>query len=179
MALEEFETYQDVSIYSVGDQRREALLRAGRECAVVWSTKDGWPVGVMHLYLWREGSFWVTCTERRKRVAALRARPQSSIIVAAEREQTVTAKTLATVHGPDSGHRAWFYPAVAEMAVPSQMPELDLIPPEAYENFIRGIDTPDRVIIEFQPVKWISFDGRKVVAHVRGQWDPSRPWIEP
>jgi hypothetical protein len=92
------EDFEDASVYTIDEARREALLARGRECAVVWSTGDGWPVGVMHIYFWREGHFWVTCTQQRKRVSALRARPHSSIIVSFEAEQTITAKTLATVH---------------------------------------------------------------------------------
>ena len=67
----------------------------------------------MHIYVWHEGSFWVSCMPGRKRVPALRARPQSSIIVAFEQEQTVTAKTLATVHDHGSIHHDWFYRALA------------------------------------------------------------------
>ena len=50
---ERLEDFEDVSVYAIEEERREALLSRGRECAVVWSTQDGWPVGVMHIYLWR------------------------------------------------------------------------------------------------------------------------------
>jgi len=173
---ERLQDYEDVSLYTIDDARREALLARHQECAVVWSTQDGWPVGVMHLYLWREGSFWVTCTQQRKRVAALRKRPKSSVIVAFADEQTLTAKTLATVHEPGNAHARWFYPALAEIALPEQ--------PEAVRSagvagFVQRLESDQRVILEFAPEKWISFDGRKVKAHAAGVWEPGAPWIEP
>jgi len=56
------EDYDDISVYGIDASRREALLARYHECSVVWTTSDGWPVGVMHIYVWHEGRFWVTCT---------------------------------------------------------------------------------------------------------------------
>lgn len=170
------ETYEDVSIYGIDDVRRDALLARHHECAVVWSTSEGWPVGVMHIYVWREGRFWVTCTPERKRVPALRARPQSSVIVAFEGEQTVTAKTLARVHEDGSANHDWFYRALAEQVLPSQPEAIRRAGPEAW---IERLATLGRVVIELTPQKWISFDGRKVAAHAAGAWQPGEPWPEP
>ena len=171
------EDFEDVSLYTLEPERRDALLARGSECAVVWSTRDGWPIGVMHLYLWREGRFFVTCTERRKRVAALRARPKSSVIVAFEGERTITAKTLATVHGPaNNPHAAWFYPALAELALPGQ-PEA--VREAGVEGFVARLESDSRVIIEFEPTHWITFDGRRVKAHAEGRWQPGEPWTLP
>jgi len=175
-ARDKLEDFDDVSIYGIGPARRQALLARTEECAVVWSTRDGWPVGVQHLYIWRDERFWVTCTGARKRVPALRARPQSSVIVAFEGEQTLTAKTLATVHDHGSAHHDWFYAALAEQALPSQPPAIRDAGAEAW---IERLDTPDRVVIELVPQKWISFDGRKVKAHGEGSWKPGDPWDEP
>ncbi len=173
---EKLEDYEDVSLYTIEAARRDSLLARGSECAVVWSTQEGWPVGVMHLYLWREGHFWVTCTQQRKRVAALRKRPQSSIIVAFEDEQTLTAKTLATVHEAGNPHAEWFYPALAALAVPGQPDE---IREAGIEGFVKRLESDNRVILEFTPQKWISFDGRRVKAHASGLWQPGEPWTEP
>lgn len=170
------EDYVDISVYGIDEVRREALIERHSEAAVVWSTSEGWPVGVMHVYLWREGRFWVTCTAARKRVAALRRRPQSSVIVAFEDEQTVTAKTLATVHENGNPHQDWFYRGLAEKSLPGQPAEVSA---DGVEGFVRRLDTPDRVILEFEPTKWICFDGRKVKAHASGGWEPGEPWREP
>lgn len=169
------EDFDDVSVYAIEPERRDALLARGRECALTWSTREGWPVGVMHIYLWREGRFWVTCTRRRKRVAALRARPQSAVICAFEGEQGITAKTLATVHEPGSEHEAWFFPALAERVLPTVA---EPIRQGGIEGFVRRLESEDRVIIELEPVQWITFDGRRVGAHAAGLWQPGDPWVE-
>lgn len=170
------EDFEDVSLYPIDEAARGALLARHRECAVVWSTRDGWPVGVMHIYLWHDDRFWVTCTARRKRVAALRARPKSSVVVAFSDERTVTARTLATVHPASSPHAAWFYPALAEQVLAEQ-PEA--VRREGVEGFVKRLASDDRVVIELVPHKWISFDGRKVKAHAAGTWRPGETWREP
>lgn len=170
------EDFEDVSLYPIDESARDALLARHRECAVVWSTRDGWPVGVMHIYLWHDDRFWVTCTARRKRVAALRARPKSSVVVAFSDERTVTARTLATVHPASSPHAAWFYPALAEQVLAEQ-PEA--VRREGVEGFVKRLASDDRVVIELVPHKWISFDGRKVKAHAAGTWRPGEAWREP
>jgi hypothetical protein len=174
-ATEKLDNYDDVSVYGIDEARREALLARYHECSVVWSTQDGWPVGVMHIYVWAKGRFWVTCTGERKRVPALRARPRSSIIVAFDSEQTVTAKSIATVHDHGSVHHEWFYRALAEKVLPGQPAMIQEAGPEAW---IERLDSPGRAVIEFHPQKWISFDGRKVVAHAEGRWQPGDPWQE-
>jgi hypothetical protein len=59
------ENYDDVSEYAIDDARRDHLLEEGRECSVIWSTSDHWPVGVTHIYVWQGGHFWVACTRER------------------------------------------------------------------------------------------------------------------
>lgn len=170
------EDYDDVSVYGISAERRDHLLSQQHECAVNWTTSDGWPIGVMHIYVWHDGRFWVTCMPERKRVPALRARPQSSVIVAFPDEQTVTAKTLATVHEHGSEHHGWFYRELARKVLPGQ-PESVRIQGEA--AWIERLDSPGRVVIELVPQKWISFDGRKVGAHASGTWQPGEPWVDP
>ena len=45
------EDYVDISVYGIDEVRREALIERHSEAAVVWSTSEGWPIGVMHVYL--------------------------------------------------------------------------------------------------------------------------------
>ncbi len=59
------QSYDDVSVYPVGDDLRARLFEVQTECAVVWSTTDGWPVGVMHRYVGRGDRFWVTTMAHR------------------------------------------------------------------------------------------------------------------
>lgn len=168
--------FEDVSLYTIDEAARDALLARHREAAVVWTTREGWPVGVMHIYLWREGRFWVTCTARRKRVSALRSRPRSCVVVPFADERTVTARTLATIHPAGSEATRWFYPELAR-AVLAEQPEAVRL--EGVDGFVGRLESDDRVVIELVPQKWISFDGRKVKAHAAGSWRPGEPWLEP
>ena len=56
--------YEQVSVYALDDAQREELLRTHVECTFNWSTRDGWPMGVIMSYLWRDGRFWLTGTRR-------------------------------------------------------------------------------------------------------------------
>lgn len=157
--------YTDVSDVAVDPVKQSQLYAAQTECAVLWTNRSGWPVGVMHRYVWHDDRFWVTCAPQRKRVAALRARPQSSVIVSSEGtwlggDITTTAKTLATIHeGADADDiRSWFYPALA--ARQRDEPER--------EEFLRRLDTPGRVVIELDPVDWITYDGVRLESSLRG-----------
>ena len=172
---DKLEDFEDVSVYTIDARRREILLERGRECAVVWSTGDGWPIGVVHIYFWKHGRFWVTCTGKRKRVSALRRRPQSSVIVSFEQEQAITAKTVATVHEPGNEHEAWLFSAMAEAVLAEQPPD---VREQGVAGFVERLRSESRVIIEFEPVKWITFDGRRVKAHAAGLWKPGQAWVE-
>ena len=33
----------------------------------MWATKDGWPVGVTHAFVWRDGKIWITFAAHRHR----------------------------------------------------------------------------------------------------------------
>lgn len=171
---EEKKSYEDVSVYPIDDPLREVLFATQSECALCWSTTDGWPVGVMHRYVWHDGKFWLTTMSHRKRVPALRKRPKSCIIVSGEnavrgwRDFTVTAKTLVTVHEEGNEHTSWFYPALARRLTGGNE--------EAAAGFVQRLDTPGRVILECAVEQWITYDGAKVMAHVMGKWQPGEPW---
>ncbi len=165
--------YHDVRDVGIDDEKRERLFEAQTECSVAWTTRDGWPVAVMHRFVWNEGRFWITCTAERVRAKALRVRPKSCVVVSSEGtwlggDVTTTAKTLATIHdGRDV--KDWFYPALARRQRPGEGSNADA----ARAEFLRRIDTPTRVVIEFAPVTWITYDGNKLEAALRGMpYDP-------
>jgi hypothetical protein len=165
--------YDDVSVYPLDQEKIERLLQLQSECSVLWSTSDGWPVGVMHRFVFTDGKFWVTCASQRKRVPALKKRDKSAVIVSSEGtplgpDQTLTVKCRAKVHEDNPEVKNWFYRALAM--------KLGNGDEEAAANFERFLDTPARVIIELTPVKWITYDGMKVAAHVAGQWQPRELW---
>ena len=75
------ESYEDVRVYGLDEADEQALLLAHNECTFIWSTKDGWPVGVIMSYVFRDGKFWLTASEQRLRIAAIRRDPRVSMVV--------------------------------------------------------------------------------------------------
>ena len=51
--------YEDVSIYPLDEAKIERLCQLQSECAVLWTTSDHWPVGVMHRFVYADGKFFV------------------------------------------------------------------------------------------------------------------------
>lgn len=152
------DSYEDVSTFALDDEREQALHAAQTECTFMWSTKEGDPVGVVMNYLEHDGSFWLTCTRRRKRVAAVEARPRVAIAVSSRGtdigvSQAVTYKGDAIVHDDDAT-KAWFYPALAARVRPENA--------ERQAAFVHHLDTPGRVVIEIRPTARIGFDAENM-----------------
>ncbi|HMK10492.1 MAG TPA: pyridoxamine 5'-phosphate oxidase family protein [Acidimicrobiales bacterium] len=151
-------SYEDVSTFALGDEREQALHAAQTECTFMWTTASGDPVGVIMNYLQRDGHFWLTCTRRRKRVAAVEARPRVAIAVTSRgtdigTSQSVTYKGNAIVHDSDDV-KAWFYPALAARVRPNSS--------DQQAAFVAHLDTPGRVVIEIVPTERIGFDAEEM-----------------
>ena len=78
---EETTDYEDLTGMQLDDDQLAQLVGGGGECVFNWTNRDGYPVGVVVAYLYRDGRFFTTCADRRKRVPALRARPQSAVVI--------------------------------------------------------------------------------------------------
>jgi len=146
-----------VSQFTLSEEEIERLYAEQNECTVCWTTKDGWPMGMTHNYLWAKGSIWVNSNDSRKRVRALRDRPQSCIVISSNGSSCdyggmVSMKTLATIHH-DREMLEWFLPLW-----------LDRV--HAPQDWIDLYLTPHRVVIEFKPVKIMSFHGNRSVAAI-------------
>lgn len=155
---EQIHDYEQVSVYGLDPDKRDELLRSAGECVFNWSTKDGWPVGVIMSYLWRDGKFWLTAGGHRHRIEAIRRDPRVSVVVTSTGtklgpSKTVTAKGRARVR-EDAETKKWFYPALAGRVRPDD-------PAEA-RRFAEFLDSPLRVIVEVTPEKWITYDGEKM-----------------
>jgi hypothetical protein len=64
--------HEIVSIYPFSDAETEQLMTHSNECVLMWATKDGWPVGVTHAFVWRDGKILITFAAHRHRAAAIR-----------------------------------------------------------------------------------------------------------
>lgn len=161
------ENHEQVSIYPFTDVTREELMSKARECVFNWSTKDGWPVGVVHGFVWRDGRGWITCGVHRHRVSAIRRDPRCSLVVSGVAAPdgpngAITIKGRAIIHD-DEETKKWFYPALARgpygsgsngKLTPEQEKQADA--------FVKRLDSPLRVIIEIVPEKWIMLDSDKM-----------------
>ncbi len=151
--------YEDLTGMRLDEAALTDLLAGGGECVFNWTTRDGYPVGVVVAFVHRHGRFWTTCALRRKRVPALRARPQSALVLNSG-GKTATFKGDSIVHAPgDDGFeelKAWFYPALSG---------LEATPDDAYrQSFTQFLDSPHRVIIETDARLVVAFDTAKFQA---------------
>lgn len=166
MGFSMIENYDDVTPYSLDPDKQELLLTSQHELAFVWGTKDHWPVGVMMSYVWHNGSFWLTATSQRKRIAAIRRDPRVSVIVSGAGTPvgpatTVTAKGRCVIHDDDET-KAWAYPAISEAVLGGPGPMTDM--------FTSMLDSERRLILEVVPEKWITFDSSKMMADSIEAW---------
>jgi hypothetical protein len=148
--------YEDLTTMRLDEAALDELLQAGGECIFNWTTREGYPVGVVVAFVHHDGKFWTTCAERRKRVPALRARPQSGIVIN-NAGKTASFKGDSVVHAPgDDGFdelKTWFY---------AKLSRLDDQPDDAYrQSFAKFLDSPHRVIIETDARLVVAFDTKK------------------
>ena len=154
-------SYDDVSVFHLSGDSELALLDTQTECTFMWTTRDGDPVGVIMNFVFHDGSFWMTCTRRRKRVAAVQARPRVAVAVSSRGtdigvSQSLTYKGTATVH--DSAEVAdWFYPTLAARVRPGD--------PAKQAAFVEHLSTPGRVVIQIEPDTRIGFDSEAMFAN--------------
>jgi hypothetical protein len=156
MTNNEISDYEDLTGMQLSEEDLEDFVRRGGECIFSWTNKEGFPVGVVVAYIWRDGKFWTTCAERRARVPALAARPQSGIVINRDRK-TASYKGNSIVHTHDDEDwdevKTWFYAALSGT---EQRPD-DV----NARNFEKFLDSPHRVIIETEANLVVSFDVAK------------------
>jgi hypothetical protein len=151
--------YEDLTSMQLDPEALTELVAPGGECIFTWTNAQGYPVGVVVAYVWRNGKFWTTCAMRRKRVPALRARPQSGVVLN-RGGKTASYKGDSIVHASgDEGFdelKAWFYAALSGT---------DKAPDDAYKtSFAKFLDSPHRVIIETEAHLVVAFDTAKFAA---------------
>jgi hypothetical protein len=157
------ENYEDVTVYGLDDADEQALLMAHNECTFIWANKEGWPVGVIMSYVYRNGKFWLTASGQRARIPAVRRDGRVSIVVTSTgsplpKNKTVTWKGMCTVHdasAPENAElKAWFYPELSAALRPDSI--------EGQKYFAKFLDSPRRVILEVDPTQRIGYDGTKM-----------------
>jgi general stress protein 26 len=158
-----------VSIYPFSDEEVDQLMNHSNECVLMWATKDGWPVGVTHAFVWHDGKIWLTFGAHRHRAAAIRRDPRVSVNVSSGGYPRGSDKNLPggaiTFKGraeffDDEKSKAWFYPALANKLSPTD---------ENAAKFFAGfLDSPLRTILAITPEKMIMYNAIKANRHIAG-----------
>ena len=161
--------HEIVSIYPFDDAEVESLMTYAGECVLMWSTKDGWPVGVTHAFVWRDGKIWITFSAHRHRTAAIRRDNRVSVNVSSASYRlgtgaglphgAITFKGHAEIFDDDATKR-WFYPALSKKVNPDN--------PQGEAFFNQLLESPLRVVISVTPVKRIMYNSALAERHMAG-----------
>ncbi len=148
------ENYEDLTDCGLSEELEEQLVHNQRECTFMWTNKAGEAFGVIMSFLPKDGKLWLTAAERRARIAALRRFPRAAVCITSTGTsmgggKTITYKGTCTIH--DSREvKDWFYPEFAARMRPDD--------PASASAFAHFLDSPARVIIEFDPEYKLGFD---------------------
>jgi general stress protein 26 len=149
--------YEEVSDLTLSCPDQEKLLCTQNECVFSWRRSDGWPVGVVMSYVWRDGKVWLTASRQRPRVAAVRRDARVSVAISSAGTRmppaTITMRGRCTILDDEETKR-WFYPVLAAALIPGNQKQ--------QAGFVQMLDSPRRVIICVIPEHFITFDGRKM-----------------
>jgi general stress protein 26 len=150
--------YDNVSGYTLEADAERQLVESQNECTFMWSTKDGWPVGVIMSYVFHEGCFWLSVSSLRVRVQAVERDARTSIAITAKGVDVPQGRSL-TYKGTtevlrDRATIQWFLPALAKRLRPGDE--------AAQALFVKLNDTPNRRVLRFTPQKTIGYDGQKM-----------------
>ncbi len=167
--------HEIVSIYPFNDEEVDQLMNTAVECVLMWATKDGWPVGVTHAFVWHEGKVWLTFAEHRHRAAAIRRDNRVSVNVSSHGYAIGTnPKDLPggaiTLKGTgefftDDDTKHWFYTALSQKLNPDSK--------QGEEFFYNLLNSPLRTILCITPTKKIMYNGKTAGAHMAGTIDES------
>jgi general stress protein 26 len=161
--------YEEVAQFKLEPQAYERLLSTQTECTFCWRTADGWPIGIIMSYVWRDGHVWMTASSQRPRVHAVRRDDRVTVVVSSA--GTNLPPQTATIRGrgrilEDAKTKQWFYPALAEVLIPHDR--------ERRQRFVAMLDSPRRVVMAVKPEKLITFDSVKMGQYWRGGAEPSK-----
>lgn len=165
--------HEMVSIYPFTDDEIDAMMNNSMECVLMWGTKDGWPVGVTHAFVWHDGKIWITFASHRHRTTAIRRDNRVSVNVSSrgyneQRDDLPSGAITFKGHGEffdDDETKYWFYRALAKKLNPN-----DASGEEFFYNFL---DSPLRTVLAVTPVKKIMYNGGMAQRHMAGTIEES------
>jgi hypothetical protein len=161
--------HEVVSIYPFTEEEVEALMNNAVEAVLMWTTKDGWPVGVTHAFIWRDDKIWLTFANHRHRAAAIRRDNRVSVAISSASYSASADEDLpsgaVTFKGTgefldDDDTKAWFYRALAKKVGQGDA--------ATEEGFYQILDSPLRTILAVTPVKRIMYNAGTANQHIAG-----------
>jgi len=162
--------YDDVKQYRLDPEREQELLRSAGECTFIWANKAGHPLGVTTAFVAVDGKIWMTATRERLRIKAIARDGRSAIVITSTGTpmgggKTVTYKGHTVIHD-EPEVKQWFYQILASgmQRKTEHDPDNQFTAGLDPEMFVRFLDTPERVVLEFTSEMSIPFDGDKVAA---------------
>ena len=163
------EDHEIVSIYPFSDDEVDTLMNNASECVLMWSTKDGWPVGVTHAFVWHDGKIWITFASHRHRTVAIKRDERVSVNVSSASyppnapgdwpRGAITFKGRGEFFD-DEETKAWFYRALAQKLNPGNK--------DGEEYWVNFLDSPLRTVLSVTPEKKIMYHAGKAGAHMAG-----------
>lgn len=158
--------YDDVKQYRLDAERERELVNTAGECVFVWSNKSGHPLGVITAYVPVNGKIWMTATRERVRIKAIARDPRSAIVISSKGTpmgggKTVTYKGHTVIH-EDERTKRWMYGLLAAGMAAAKDEGNAFTAGLDPAMFVRFLDTPERVVLEFTPEMSIPFDGDKM-----------------
>jgi hypothetical protein len=158
--------YDDVKQYRLDPERERELVQTAGECVFCWANKSGHPLGVITAYVPVNGKIWMTATRERVRIKAIARDGRSSVVITSKGTpmgggKTVTYKGHTVIHD-DAKTKQWFYGLLAHGMAASKDDGNAFTKGLRPDLFVKFLDTPERVVLEFTPEMSIPFDGDKM-----------------
>ena len=160
--------YDDVKQYRLDPEREQELINSAGECVFIWANKAGHPIGVITAYVPVDGKIWMTATKERVRIKASERDGRSSCVFTSKGTRmgggkTVTYKGHTVIHD-DEKTKLWFYNLLAMGMAMSKDDGNAFTKDLKPDLFVKFLDTPERIVLEFTPELSIPFDGDKMAA---------------
>tara|TARA_B100000795_G_C22789284_1_gene436116 strand:- start:328 stop:873 length:546 start_codon:yes stop_codon:yes gene_type:complete len=160
--------YDDVRQYRLDPEREQELINSAGECVFIWANKAGHPIGVITAYVPVDGKIWMTATKERVRIKAIERDGRSSCVFTSKGThmgggKTVTYKGHTVIHD-DEKTKLWFYNLLAMGMAMSKDDGNAFTKDLKPELFVKFLDTPERIVLEFTSELSIPFDGDKMAA---------------
>jgi hypothetical protein len=160
-----------VSIYPFTDDEVDALMNNSNECVLMWATKDGWPVGVTHAFVWHDNKIWITFASHRHRASAIRRDNRVSVNVSSAgypRQDEALPSGAITFKGrgeffDDDETKHWFYTALSQKLNPDSA--------EGESFLYKQLDSPLRTVLAGCVGKKIKYNGAKAARPMAGTLD--------